>query len=542
MSFTPKVSIVIPVYNGSDYLRDAIDSALAQTYPNIEIVVVNDGSQDEGATESIALSYGDKLRYFFKENGGVASALNHAIAEMTGDYFSWLSHDDLYYPNKIEAQFRALAGMDSDNTVIYSDFAIFSDNPDNVTEVRLTHVPPEQFRYSLAVGIALHGCTLLVPKEAFSVCGSFNEKLRTTQDYDLWFRLAEKYRFVHIPEVLVRARQHEAQGTRVMRGVVLDECNALLTGFAGRLSWAELTSAGHKTASLAYAEIADSCRQRDFDTAARYATDLALKSMVDGNLTNAARTIFMLTGVKPALLRWMHWLRRLFGFIWAGVKSMFRRIIKLLNPPGKRNLKDKFSHIYSENIFGGAESRSGGGSDMEQTAEIRRVLPDLLREFNVKSFMDAPCGDLFWIRATQLGVEKYIGVDIVEKLIEKNRLEFGDEAHEFICRNLAQDDLPCVDMIFCRDCLVHLNYEDVKRVLLNFKRSGSRYLLTTTFTGRVKNVDLIGDDIWRTLNLQVAPFNFPPPLRLINEQCTEVNLGFTDKSLGLWLLSDIEVT
>ncbi|MBO5570669.1 MAG: glycosyltransferase, partial [Clostridia bacterium] len=78
-SFLPKVSIVIPVYNGANFLREAIDSALGQTYPNIEILVVNDGSDDGGETESIALSYGNQIRYFRKENGGVATALNFGI-------------------------------------------------------------------------------------------------------------------------------------------------------------------------------------------------------------------------------------------------------------------------------------------------------------------------------------------------------------------------------------------------------------------------------------------------------------------------------
>ena len=100
----PKVSIVIPVFNGSDFLNQAIDSALAQTYPNLEIIVVNDGSTDEGKTERIAESYGPKIRYFWKTNGRVASALNFGIQRMTGDYFSWLSHDDVYYPEKIHEQ------------------------------------------------------------------------------------------------------------------------------------------------------------------------------------------------------------------------------------------------------------------------------------------------------------------------------------------------------------------------------------------------------------------------------------------------------
>ena len=98
--FHPKISIVILVYNGANFLSQAIDTALAQTYDNIEIIVVNDGSNDDGATGQVALSYGDKINYFSKPNGGVSSALNYAIEKMQGDYFSWLSHDDLYEPEK----------------------------------------------------------------------------------------------------------------------------------------------------------------------------------------------------------------------------------------------------------------------------------------------------------------------------------------------------------------------------------------------------------------------------------------------------------
>ena len=96
----PLVSIVIPVFNGEDFLDEAIKSAINQTYRNIEILVINDGSTD--GTEKIANKYEKQIRYFYKENGGVASALNLAIKEMKGEYFSWLSHDDYYDPSKIE--------------------------------------------------------------------------------------------------------------------------------------------------------------------------------------------------------------------------------------------------------------------------------------------------------------------------------------------------------------------------------------------------------------------------------------------------------
>ena len=102
--FKPKVSIIIPVYNGENFLEQAINSALHQTYDNIEVIVINDGSNDKGKTEAIAKKYNDKIKYFYKENGGVASALNMALEKMSGDYFSWLSHDDLYYDDKIEKQ------------------------------------------------------------------------------------------------------------------------------------------------------------------------------------------------------------------------------------------------------------------------------------------------------------------------------------------------------------------------------------------------------------------------------------------------------
>lgn len=117
--FCPQVSIIIPVYNGSNYMREAIDSAMNQTYTNIEVIVVNDGSNDNGRTDEIARSYGTRIRYFTKENGGVSSALNLGIQNMRGEYFSWLSHDDVYTPNKVEDEVAALAKMNNKEILVY---------------------------------------------------------------------------------------------------------------------------------------------------------------------------------------------------------------------------------------------------------------------------------------------------------------------------------------------------------------------------------------------------------------------------------------
>ena len=294
MMFLPKVSIVIPVYNGADYMRQAIDSALSQTYSNIEIVVVNDGSSDDGATERIALSYGNKVRYFPKENGGVASALNFGINEMTGDYFSWLSHDDLYHPEKVDSQVHALSGISHQRTVLYSDYTVFSDGSEAATEVKLTGVLPEHFRFFITIKSVLHGCTLLIPRVAFDECGMFNETLRTTQDYDLWFRMAEKYEFVHLPQVLIKARQHAGQGTVKMHGIAQAEINDLLVKFVDQLREWEVVSATNESASLSYATIYRSMLQRGFPIPARHAKRLAIKSMNKGSIRNGVRTVFAL--------------------------------------------------------------------------------------------------------------------------------------------------------------------------------------------------------------------------------------------------------
>ena len=229
----------------------------------------------------------------------------------------------------------------------------------------------------------------------------------------------------------------------------------------------------------------------------------------------------------------------------AKIRNLMRRLTgraRLTPIQGAPSLREKFSSIYEGNIFGGRLSRSGEGSDLVQTAVLRKELPLLMREFGIRTVLDAPCGDWFWMQHADLADINYTGVDIVPQLIEENRRKFGSENRRFECANLTEDALPAVDLIFSRDCLVHLSLEDACRIIRNFKRSGSRYLLTTTFPDRGSNNDLVGkDSFWRPLNLQKPPFFFPEPIRLINEHCTEERGRYRDKSLGLWLLEDIRL-
>ncbi len=197
-----------------------------------------------------------------------------------------------------------------------------------------------------------------------------------------------------------------------------------------------------------------------------------------------------------------------------------------------------FSEIWSGNKWGGTDSVSGRGSDLEQTAVVRETLPRVFRDYGVKSMLDVPCGDFHWMRYVDLTGVDYIGGDIVAELVERNAAQHRAENLRFRKLNLLEDELPKVDLIFCRDCLVHLSFEHVFAALARICRSESGYLMTTTFVDRRKNADIATGN-WRTLNLRMAPFELPEPVLVVNEKCTEDGGQFRDKSLGLWRVADV---
>ena len=263
----PLVSIVIPVYNGSNYLAQAIESALAQTYPHCEILVVNDGSNDGGQSERIAQGYGTRVRYLAKANGGVASALNLGLIEMHGTLFSWLSHDDLYDPRKIESQCALIQASSRDDVIVYSDYSIFADDGWG-RDIRLQETAPKGFRYRLARLSNINGCTLLIPAQVLRDAGGFNESLRHTQDYDLWFRLARSHPFVHVPLVLVASRFHPQQGIFTDTDSARRECQALHASFAQELREEEIPVSPERGLGQLFTELAHSFWARGFGEAA----------------------------------------------------------------------------------------------------------------------------------------------------------------------------------------------------------------------------------------------------------------------------------
>jgi len=225
----PKISIIIPVYNGEKYLKYAIDSALAQTYDNYEVIVIDDGSTDH--TSKICKSYGNKIRYFKKPNGGVSSALNFGIKKMQGEYFSWLSHDDTYEPNKLEAEIQYLKkhNLIGKKVIAFSDYYLMDKYGHRTFESKKNHEEiSKKPEYIIAKG-HINGLSLLIPKQAFDDYGDFSTELICVQDYEMWWRMSKTYSFVHIPESLVSTRCHSKQVTETNPKVITEGDNFYIT-------------------------------------------------------------------------------------------------------------------------------------------------------------------------------------------------------------------------------------------------------------------------------------------------------------------------
>jgi hypothetical protein len=197
-----------------------------------------------------------------------------------------------------------------------------------------------------------------------------------------------------------------------------------------------------------------------------------------------------------------------------------------------------FSVIHRKRAWGHGDSSSGGGSDLVETHAIRSLLPKILAKLDVQSILDAPCGDFYWMSQIELSVEKYIGVDIVESIIKNNIDYHASDSVIFQKLDISKDPLPRADLILCRDCMVHMSNSKILLTLKNFKQSGAKYLLATTYPNTVNRNKPIFNGMWRYLDLEKPPFNFPSPLKVLTEETKEI---YQAKSLGLWKIEDLPI-
>lgn len=219
--------------------------------------------------------------------------------------------------------------------------------------------------------------------------------------------------------------------------------------------------------------------------------------------------------------------------VFSELKTRFRKW-KL----NRRSPSQVFDAYYRNNKWGDPDSRSGKGSNLTSTKDLRAKLPPLLHELGVKTMLDLPCGDFFWMQHVELAGIHYTGGDIVPGLIDGNTRNFASPMRQFAVIDLISGPIPQNDLIFTRDCLVHLSSSHVKAALRNIKASGSNWLLTTTYPGISENTEIATGE-WRALDLTLAPFNLGKPLQVIEEGQGHVRGQDPNKMLGLWRIADL---
>ena len=193
-----------------------------------------------------------------------------------------------------------------------------------------------------------------------------------------------------------------------------------------------------------------------------------------------------------------------------------------------------FRRIFDQNLWGDAESVSGPGSGTAATRAVRRELPFLFRRYGIRSVLDAPCGDFHWMQEIVGVLDRYVGVDIVPDLIDRNRRRYSGDRISFTCADITADQLPRADLILCRDCLIHLPTRLIRRTLSNLQATGSRYLLLTNSRGVARYQDVPLGSL-RPIDFTQQPFSFPTPLEILSEDEAD------ERQLALWDLGSLPV-
>jgi len=205
-----------------------------------------------------------------------------------------------------------------------------------------------------------------------------------------------------------------------------------------------------------------------------------------------------------------------------------------------KDLEAVFTDYYHDGewVRGEGKSRSGPGSDLEYTGSIRRALPDLCRELEVRTLLDIPCGDLTWISKVDLPVERYIGADIVQSVVAENTAAYGNAQRQFMKLNIVTDKLPQADLVIVRDLFIHLNKRQIAASLENVCTSGAKWLLTTTYPKLKVNSEIVPGQ-YRPINLMLPPFCMPMPERVIKDDPSVKGDDELDRSMGLWSVQDL---
>ncbi|OIP68189.1 MAG: glycosyl transferase family A, partial [Oscillatoriales cyanobacterium CG2_30_40_61] len=191
------ISVIIPVYNGEKTIKETILSVLNQTFENWELIIINDGSTDS-TIEIIAQIQNTKIRVFNCENAGLAKSRNRGIDHSQGEYISFLDADDLWTPDKLEAQFQALQ-ENPEAMVAYSWTDYIDQSSQFLHSGRHITINGNIYQHLLVNNFLENGSNPLIRKQALNQVGKFDTSLKAGEDWDMWLRLAVHYQFVAVP-------------------------------------------------------------------------------------------------------------------------------------------------------------------------------------------------------------------------------------------------------------------------------------------------------------------------------------------------------
>lgn len=230
----PKVSVIIPTYNCASFINEAIESIINQSYQDLEVIVIDDGSNDD--TDKVLKPYMNRIKYIYQENKGVAIARNVGIRAAKGEYIAFLDSDDIWYPEKLKIQTEIL---DSHQNVglVYSDVNIFGGKvKTSVLKDKNKAILSGKIFDSLLLGKFYICCSSVIFRKSYiEKVGLFDESLKTCEDLDMWLRITRECDAIFIDNPLVQYRSHSANITKNMQQMYADKYYVLNKIFSNLL-------------------------------------------------------------------------------------------------------------------------------------------------------------------------------------------------------------------------------------------------------------------------------------------------------------------
>jgi len=213
---SPLISVIIPTYNYGNFVCDAVSSALAQSYEPVEVIVVDDGSQDD--TPQSLSRYGSKIRYIRQENRGLSAARNRGIHEAKGEYIALLDADDVWETEKLRRQMELL--INSQAGMAYSLVSYIDARGLSLEVEHGRWAISREPRKDLLFKNTIAPSTALIKRECFNKVGFFDETLKSSEDWDMWLRIAAHFQIVCLAEPLVRYRLHNSNMSKNVDGMI----------------------------------------------------------------------------------------------------------------------------------------------------------------------------------------------------------------------------------------------------------------------------------------------------------------------------------